>query len=123
MQIDPDGRRGQTSSPPQTLWLNLTLRWEGGPLTLAEPLKFSTHARIRTRPQADCQQALHIGLGLRSRQLSSQSADQYGDIITESFLKHTVNMRVLVRGARACARLGGKETRPVLRKENPLSRA
>lgn len=37
MQIDPDGRRGQTSSPPQTLWLNLTLRWEGGSLTLAEP--------------------------------------------------------------------------------------
>lgn len=43
MQIDPDGRQGQTSSPPTSLWLNLTLRSadgrEGGraPLTFAEP--------------------------------------------------------------------------------------
>lgn len=47
MQIDP-GRWGQTSSPPQTVWMNLTLRPS---LTLAEPLKFSTHGRIRTRPR------------------------------------------------------------------------
>lgn len=42
--------------------------------------------------------------------------------MTESFCKHSVNMHVFIRGARACDHWGGKETWPVLRKENPLSK-
>lgn len=46
-----------------------------------------------------------------SQQLSSQIADQYWDIITERFLKHSVNMRVLV-GECVCDHWGGKEPWP-----------
>lgn len=45
MQIDPDGHGVQTSSPPHTLWLNLTPRTtdgRGGPFTFAEPPNLNT---------------------------------------------------------------------------------
>lgn len=50
-------------------------------------------------------------------------ADQYRDIITERFLKHSVNTRVLLRES-VCDHWGGKEWWPSgYTQENPLSRA
>lgn len=96
--------------------------WLSGP-PLLHPCSSAPTSALAPDHRPIVNKPFHIEFGLRSRQLLSQSADQYSDIITERFLKHSVNMHVLVRGARACDRWGGKEPRPMLRKENPLSRA
>lgn len=116
MQIDPDGHGVQTPVPPQTLWLNLTLRTadgKEGPL-FDQPLDLTTPAPTLMQGHLSiiqCYQTLQIEFRSFSQQLSSQRADQYGSIIREHFLKLSVNMQILV-GEGGRDHWGGKETWP-----------
>lgn len=67
-----------------------------------EPQHAHPHrGRPQTEPPIQHKQSSQIEFRSLSQQLSSQIADQYWDIITERFLKHSVNMQVLA-GERMC---------------------